>query len=163
MESNQESKKSSNRKHYTKFGLMMLTSFIAMYLLMFINMDQIDHFSITLTRIYMATCMIAVMAVIMLLYMLNMYKNKKMNTLILVGSVVVFFGFLAMLRNQTFISDVQWMRGMIPHHSSAIMTSQMAHLKDAEAKKLAKEIIEAQKREIAEMRKIIYRLENKED
>ena len=163
MESNQESKKSTSKKHYAKFGLMMLTSFIAMYLLMFINMDQIDHFSITFTRIYMATCMIAVMAVIMLLYMLNMYKNKKMNTFILTVSAVVFFGFLAMLRNQTFISDVQWMRGMIPHHSSAIMTSQMAHIEDAEAKKLAKEIIEAQKREIAEMRKIIYRLENRED
>jgi len=145
-----------------KFGLMMLTSFIAMYLLMFINMDQFDHFSITVTRIYMAVCMIAIMAIIMLLYMLNMYKDKKLNTLILLGSVVVFFGFLSMLRNQTFISDVQWMRGMIPHHSSAIMTSQMAHLKDAQARKLALEIIEAQKREIAEMREIIYRLENED-
>jgi uncharacterized protein (DUF305 family) len=77
--------------------------------------------------------------------------------------VVVFFGFLAMLRNQVFISDVQWMKGMIPHHSSAIMTSQTANLKDAEAKELAREIIEAQKREIAEMKAIIYRLENKEE
>jgi len=159
MEAKHEETSTENKKHYLKFGMMMLTSFIAMYLLMFINMDQIDHFSITLTRLYMATCMIAVMAIIMLLYMLGMYKDKKLNTIILVGSVIVFFGFLTMLRNQTFISDVQWMRGMIPHHSSAIMTSQMAHLKDAEAKKLAKEIIEAQKREIAEMRKIIYRLE----
>jgi len=154
--------KKESKKHYVKFGLMMLTSFIAMYLLMFINMDQFDHFSITVTRIYMAVCMIAIMAIIMLLYMLNMYKDKKLNTLILLGSVVVFFGFLSMLRNQTFISDVQWMRGMIPHHSSAIMTSQMAHLKDAQARKLALEIIEAQKREIAEMREIIYRLENED-
>lgn len=154
--------KKESKKHYVKFGLMMLTSFIAMYLLMFINMDQFDHFSITVNRIYMAICMIAIMAIIMLLYMLNMYRDKKLNTLILLGSVVVFFGFLSMLRNQTFISDVQWMRGMIPHHSSAIMTSQMAHLKDAQARKLALEIIEAQKREIAEMREIIYRLENED-
>lgn len=154
--------KKESKKHYTKFGLMMLTSFIAMYLLMFINMDQFDHFSITVTRIYMALCMIAIMAIIMLLYMLNMYRDKRLNTLILLGSVVVFFGFLGMLRNQTFISDVQWMRGMIPHHSSAIMTSQMAHLKDAQARKLALEIIEAQKREIAEMREIINRLENED-
>jgi ABC-type multidrug transport system fused ATPase/permease subunit len=163
MEENKEHKKSADNKMYGKFGLMMLTSFVAMYLLMFINMDQIDHFQITLTRIYMAICMIAVMAVIMLLYMLGMYKNKKLNAAILVGSVIVFIGFLAMLRNQTFISDVQWMRGMIPHHSSAIMTSQMAHLEDPEAIKLSKEIIEAQKKEIAEMKKIIYRLEHLEE
>ena len=57
-----------------------------------------------------------------------------------------------MLRNQTGISFVQWMRGMIPHHSSAIMTSQHADLKDPKAQKLAEGIIEAQKREIAEMK-----------
>lgn len=162
MKADPKEEKNKNKKHYQTFGLMLFTSYVAMYFLMFINMDQVDHFSITLTRIYMATCMIAIMAIIMLLYMLHMYKDKKLNTIILVGSVVVFFGFLAMLRNQTFISDVQWMRGMIPHHSSAIMTSQMAKLEDLEARKLAKEIIEAQKREIAEMRKIIYRLENQE-
>ncbi|MAY87278.1 MAG: DUF305 domain-containing protein [Pseudooceanicola sp.] len=163
MESKPKDKKAKQKKHYMKFFWMMLTSFVAMYFLMFINMDQLNHFSITLTRIYMAICMISVMAIIMLLFMLNMYKDKKMNIIILVGSVILFFGVLNMLRNQIFISDVQWMRGMIPHHSSAIMTSNFSHLEDEEAKKLAKEIIEAQKREIAEMRKIIYRLENSED
>jgi uncharacterized protein (DUF305 family) len=64
-----------------------------------------------------------------------------------------------MLRNQTLIADKEWMEAMIPHHSSAIMVSQKAHLKDPEAIKLAEEIIEAQKREIAQMKKILYRLE----
>lgn len=145
---------------YTKFGLMMLTSFVVMYGLMFINADQLDHVMLSYTRTYMATCMIAAMAIIMLLFMLSMYKNKTLNAVILAGSAVVFFGVLTMLRSQTAIADVQWMQGMIPHHSSAIMTSQQADLKDPEAKKLAEEIIEAQKREIAQMRKIIYRLEN---
>lgn len=49
---------------------------------------------------------------------------------------------------------------MIPHHSIAILTSKRADLEDPETKKLAKEIIEAQEREIAQMKKIIYRLEN---
>lgn len=48
---------------------------------------------------------------------------------------------------------------MIPHHSSAIMVSQKAHLKDPEAIQLAKDIIEAQKREIAQMKKMLQRLE----
>lgn len=163
METHPESKKPDHRKAYGKFGWMMFASFVAMYLLMFINMDLTDHFQLTLTRIYMAVCMIAVMAVIMLLFMPGMYRNKKFNAFIFTGSAVVFFGFLAMLRNQVFISDVQWMKGMIPHHSSAIMTSQMANLKDAGAKELAREIIETQKREIAEMKAIIYRLENEEE
>jgi uncharacterized protein (DUF305 family) len=54
------------------------------------------------------------------------------------------------------------MKAMIPHHSIAILTSKRADIKDPETKKLAEEIIEAQKREIAQMKKIIYRLENEE-
>ncbi|MGH1434888.1 MAG: DUF305 domain-containing protein [Lewinella sp.] len=63
------------------------------------------------------------------------------------------------MREQTFVDDKAWMRAMIPHHSSAIMVSQSAKLKDPEAIELAKEIIEAQKREIAQMKKMLYRLE----
>ena len=60
------------------------------------------------------------------------------------------------------IGDVLYMKAMIPHHSIAILTSKRADIKDPETKKLAEEIIEAQKREIAQMKKIIYRLENQE-
>ena len=52
------------------------------------------------------------------------------------------------------------MKAMIPHHSSAIMVSEKAELKDPEARALAEEIIEAQEREIAQMKKMIYRLEH---
>ena len=108
------------------------------------------------------TCLgIASMAVIMLSFMLNMYKNRKKNIAIYVGSLVLFVGALGLVRAQApIIGDVLYMKAMIPHHSIAIMTSKRADLKDPETKKLAEEIIEAQKREIAQMKKIIYRLEN---
>lgn len=70
----------------------------------------------------------------------------------------MFFGFLAMLRNQVFISDVPWMRGMITHHSPAIMTSEQANLRDSKEKELSRKIIATQKREMAEMQRIIDRL-----
>lgn len=154
-----EDKNSEGKKAYGTFGWMMLTSFVAMYLLMFINMDQATHFQFTLTRIYMAVSMIAVVAVIMLIFMRGMKKDKMLNAVILTASTVVFFGFLALLRNQVFISDVQWMRGIIPHNSSAILTSEQANLRDAGVKELSREIIAAQKREIAEMQRMIERLE----
>ena len=138
----------------------MLTSFVVMYGLMFINLAQIDHFMLSTTRTYMSLCMVAAMAIIMMSYMLSMYKNTRLNIAILVGSGVIFVAALAMLRTQTFISDEEWMHGMIPHHSSAIMTSQNADLQDPEAQQLAREIIEAQKREIAEMKRMLHRLES---
>ena len=90
----------------------------------------------------------------------GMYKNKKKNIAIYVGSLVIFLSALGLVRAQIPVGDVLWMKAMIPHHSIAILTSKRADIKDPEAQKLAKEIIEAQEREIAEMKKIIYRLEN---
>ena len=52
------------------------------------------------------------------------------------------------------------MNGMIPHHSIAILTSERADIKDPEVKKLADDIIKAQKKEIEEMKVMIIRLEN---
>ena len=49
---------------------------------------------------------------------------------------------------------------MIPHRSIAILTSERADIKDPEVRQLADDIIEAQKKEIEEMKLMIKRLEN---
>ncbi|TXE13513.1 DUF305 domain-containing protein [Algoriphagus aquimarinus] len=146
-------------KSYLKFAAMMAVSFVIMYAVMFLNADVFEHVMLSTTRTYMTILMIAPMAISMMLFMWGMYENKKVNYAILVSSLIIFFGTLTMLRNQTLIADVQWMKAMIPHHSSAIMVSQKAHLQDPEAQKLAQDIIEAQKREIAQMQAMIQRLE----
>lgn len=47
------------------------------------------------------------------------------------------------------------MKAMIPHHSIAILTSERAEITDARVQELAGEIVEAQRREIAEMEWLI--------
>ena len=149
-------------KSYLKFGLMMATSFVVMYAIMFLNVDVFQDVMLSPTRTYMTFLMIAPMVVIMMGFMWGMYKKKGWNYIIMATAVVTFALCYSGLREQTFVGDVQWMKAMIPHHSSAIMVSEKAHLKDPEAIKLAEEIIEAQEKEIAEMRKMIYRLEQQE-
>lgn len=159
MESEEIKNDKVEKSNYGKFAIMMGTSFIIMYAVMFLNTDVFDHVMLSHTRTYMTILMVAPMAFTMLLFMWGMYTNKKMNFIILGLSVIIFIIALVGLRQQTLIGDEQWMKAMIPHHSSAIMVSQKAHLKDPEAIKLAEEIIEAQEREIAKMKKMIYRLE----
>lgn len=144
---------------YLKFSLMLLTSFLVMYAVMYLNVDQISHIYTAQTRTYMTILMIAPMAVSMLLFMWGMYENKKLNYLIIAGAVVLGVFTYGILRDQTFVDDKAWMRAMIPHHSSAIMVSQKAQLKDPEAIKLAEDIIAAQKREIAKMKAMLERLD----
>ena len=133
-----------------------------MYITMYLNTYQIDHVYFSLTRFYMTCLGISTMAIIMFLAMRNMYKNSKKNIAIVAGSVILFVGALGLVRaQQPIIGDVLWMRAMIPHHSIAILTSERAEIKDPEVKKLAEDIIKAQKKEIEEMKQMIKRLESK--
>lgn len=145
---------------YGKFGLMMTISFIIMYTVMFLNVDKAEHYHTSITRTYMALLMVAPMAIVMMAMMGQMYHNKKTNMLIVVASIVVFVLVLAGLRTQTPVGDVQYMKAMIPHHSSAIMVSKHANIQDPEVKKLSEQIIKSQEKEIAEMEAMIKRLEN---
>jgi uncharacterized protein (DUF305 family) len=137
---------------------MMIISFVIMYVVMFLNMDSVDHYHTSTTRIYMAILMIAPMAIVMMTMMGKMYPNKRTNTGIIITAIIVFIVTLTALRMQTPISDVQYMKAMIPHHSSAILTSKHAHIKDPEVRKLADSIIAAQVREIQQMETILNRM-----
>ena len=89
MNSEEHSNDKKGMSNYTKFFLMLGASFIAMYITMYLNTYQLDHVYFSLTRFYMVCLGISTMAVIMLLFMLNMYKNKKKNMGILIGSFVI--------------------------------------------------------------------------
>ncbi|MBM9594175.1 DUF305 domain-containing protein [Roseitranquillus sediminis] len=140
---------------YIRFGLMILTSTVVMFILMYLNTYAWEHLFFSETRTYMALMMGATMAVIMLAYMLGMYSNMKLNIAIFVGAAVVFALMLWLVRGQATVSGPSYMRAMIPHHSIAVMTSERAQIRDPRVAKLAHEIILAQRREIAEMRYLI--------
>lgn len=157
-----EQRKSMSNMHgmsYSKFMVMLLISFFIMYIVMFLNIDKLSHYHTSTTRVYMAILMVAPMAVYMMLMMGKMYPNKNINIGIIIVAIVVFIVTLLGLRTQTPISDVQYMKAMIPHHSSAILVSKNANLKDPEVRKLAEQIIQSQEKEIAEMNTLIEKLE----
>ncbi|WP_214793049.1 MULTISPECIES: DUF305 domain-containing protein [unclassified Exiguobacterium] len=150
-------------KSYGKFGIMIAVSTFIMYWLMYLNVFQINHIFYSQTRLYMALIMGSVMAFVMLLFMWGMYKNKTLNFIILGVSALVFSGSLWLVRSQTTVDDVSWMKAMIPHHSIAILTSERAEIEDPRVKELSEEIIKAQRREIEEMKQLIKDLEDEEE
>lgn len=138
---------------------MILTSTVLMFGLMYLNTYQISHVRFSETRAWMALVMGAAMAIVMLLFMLKMYKKKSTNFAILAGSIVVFALSLWLVRSQETVDDLSYMRAMIPHHSIAILTSSRAHIRDPRVRELADNIIKAQVREISEMQQLIADLE----
>jgi hypothetical protein len=136
------------KDNYGKLFIMLFLSFIIMYSVMFFNVDNIDNIYLNLNRLYMSILMVAPMAIIMLLMMPSMFKNRKRSNIIILSSVLVIVIAFTMLRSQSLIGDKAFMRSMIPHHSSAILVSEQAQLEDPEVQQLAQQIIKSQKEEI---------------
>lgn len=146
----------SEGNSYLKFFAMIATSMIAMFVLMYTNSYQIlDHAWFSETRTFMTLIMGGSMMIVMLAYMLHMYKNQAANGGIFIGGVLLIILGIWLVRSQATVSDNDYMEGMIPHHSIAILTSERANIEDVRVQKLAKEIIDAQRREIKEMEWLI--------
>ncbi len=144
---------------YIRFAAMIATSTVIMFGLMYLNTYALDHVTFSETRTWMALLMGAVMAIVMIGFMWSMYGNRRVNMAIVAAGVVVFAGSLWLVRSQETVDDLSYMKAMIPHHSIAIMTSERAHIRDPRVRELADGIIEAQVREIGEMKALIGNLE----
>lgn len=141
---------------YKRFFIMIATSMIAMFFLMYLHSYKIlDHAWFSETRFFMTLIMGGAMMAIMLGFMLHMYKNRQANIAIFVGAALLLAAGVWLVRSQVTVTGVDYMEGMIPHHSIAILTSERAGIEDARVRKLADEIIKAQRTEIKEMEWLI--------
>lgn len=136
---------------YLRFGAMILTAMVVMYWLMFVSSWELSHVRWSESRLLMTLTMGGSMGLIMLAWMLNMYRNTKANLVVVAVSILLLAVGITLDRSQTTVQDTSFMSGMIPHHSMAITRAERAELSDARVCELAVEISEAQRREILEM------------
>ncbi|MFO7895278.1 MAG: DUF305 domain-containing protein [Longimicrobiales bacterium] len=135
---------------------MIATAMVAMFVLMYVHSYQIiEHAWFSETRLFMTLIMGGAMMVIMLAFMLGMYRNRTANGLIFIGAIVLLAASVWLVRSQATVTGIDYMEGMIPHHSIAILTSERARIQDVRVRELADEIIAAQRREIKEMEWLI--------
>ena len=137
---------------HKKFILMIIISFFAMYILMYAMVDRFENALPNINQFYMAGLMTAAMMIIEILIMGKMYANKKLNLLFLLIGVIALVLFYFGIRKQTAVGDKQFLKSMIPHHAAAILMVRETELTDPEIQQLAKEIREAQEKEIAFMK-----------
>jgi len=147
-----------HKNAYQGLGLHLIIHFAIMYLVMYTMIARLEHFYFNLNNVYMTLMMVTPMAAVMLILMKSMYENKRANLAIIVGSLVLFGASFIAMRTQAAIGDKELIRGMIPHHSGAILMCGKAQLSDPELIALCDEIVVAQEREIAQMQTILERL-----
>ena len=138
-----------------RFAAMIAISTIAMFFLMYQLVYSVDHALFSMNRLIATLVMACVMAMVMLTLMWSMYKGKAAKIAVLVVSALGAIGLLALNRSQAAVSDVTFMKAMIPHHSIAINNARKASISDPRVRRLADGIIESQVREIEEMKLLI--------
>lgn len=146
---------------YAKLAIMALLSFVAMYVLMYSMVDRFSNVIPNINQFYMAGLMAMPMIIIELIIMWKMYANRRLNAVILGLSTVLLIVFYMCIRQQTAVSDKQFLKSMIPHHAAAILMVEEAKLNDPEVIELGKNIIDAQQKEIEQMKRKIEQLESK--
>lgn len=143
-------------KKYLRFFAMIGTSMVVMFFLMYLHSYQIiNHAWFSETRLFMTLIMGGAMMIVMLSFMQDMYKNSRVNMFIFTGAAILLLISVWLVRSQVTVTGVDYMEGMIPHHSIAILTSERAKISDPRVRELADKIIAAQRREIKEMEWLI--------
>jgi uncharacterized protein (DUF305 family) len=143
---------SSNGMMYKKLAIMMILSFIAMYILMYAMVDKLANVIPNVNQFYMAGLMSMPMLVIELIVMGSMYMNKKLNIVLLITGFAGALVFFICIHQQTGVRDKQFLKSMIPHHAAAVLMVEKASLTDPEIKELANDIITSQQKEIQQMK-----------
>ena len=151
---------SHERRMYLRFAAMIATSTVVMFVLMYHHTYVWDHVRWSEERFYMALLMAGAMALVMLAFMRSMmYKNRTLNIVVVAVAVLLGGAGLFLSRSQTLVDDQAYMKGMIPHHSIAILTSERADIDDVRVRELADKILVAQRKEIKEMDWLIADIE----
>lgn len=142
-----------------KFAAMIGASVVAMFFLMYQLVYSWDHATFSLTRLVSSFVMGTVMTLLMLGFMWKMYSGMATKVAVAVGALILGIILLTVNRSQALIGDEHFMKSMIPHHSIAINNARRSDIRDPRVKALADDIIEAQVREIAEMKWLLEDIE----
>ena len=143
--------------HYKRLAITTLINAVIMYFVMYTMIESVGHLYLNVNNVYMTLMMVAPMAVIMLVSMRSMFTMQKRNAAIVIAAIAVFVASFAAMRTQGAVGDAQFLRSMIPHHSGAILMCEQASLADQEIVALCRDIVAAQKAEIAKMQAMLAR------
>jgi len=143
---------------YGKLALMAGLHLIAMFFLMFAMVNTFANVIPNINFVYMAALMTAPMLILEILLMGMMYRDKKLNVMVISFGLILLVGSFLLIRFQTGVGDKGFLQSMIPHHSGAILMCEKAKITDPEIKQLCENIIISQQQEINQMEEILSRL-----
>jgi len=143
-----------------KFANTMIIMFIGSFFIHYFLMSSITvnkriYITNNLGKVYMSIIMAGLMLFLEVMMHDHQYNIFSLNLYVLLASLVALFVYL--YRYQIAIDDKQYLKGMIEHHSMALLTSEeiLKKTNNYNVAKLAKNIIQEQQDEINSMKKLL--------
>jgi len=140
--------------------VMFIGSFIIQYFFMSAIMsNSIENITNSLGKVYLSIIMGLYMVVLEIMMHDHQYMVFSMKYYIIFGCLIGFFIYL--YKAQKYITDKEYVKEMIEHHSMALLTSNkiLEKTDNYNVSKLAKNIIQKQEDEIRDMKSILKNLQ----
>ena len=139
--------------------VMFIGSFIIQYFFMSTIMaSSMENITNSLGKVYLSIIMGLYMMILEIMMHDHQYGVFSMKYYIMIGCLVGFFIYL--YRAQKYITDKEYVKEMIEHHSMALLTSNkiLEKTDNYNVSKIAKNIIQKQKDEIRDMKGILNKV-----
>ena len=131
---------------------MAVLHFFFMYIFMYFMVDKFSNIFPNLNQIYMAAIMTMPMIFLELFLMKGMYSDRRLNFVLIAIAILFLIVLFIFIRQQTGISNIQFLKSMIPHHAGAILMCEKASLSDPQIIELCENITKNQQYEIEWMK-----------
>jgi len=139
--------------------VMVVGSFLVQYFMMsFVMANKVSQITNNLGKLYVSIMMGLVMGILEVIMHDMTYNTLSFKLYVILGLSTMICIYL--YKTQLFIDDIQYLDGMVEHHSMALLTSNkiLEKSNNYEVVALAKNIIQTQKDEIVKMGEIKHKL-----
>ena len=141
-------------------AIMFIGSFIIQYFFMSTIMsNSMANITNSLGKVYLSIIMGLYMMFLEIMMHDHQYNVFSMKYYIIIGCLLGFFIYL--YRTQKYITDKEYVKEMVEHHSMALLTSNsiLEKTDNYNVSKLAKNIIQKQQDEIRDMKGMLINLQ----
>jgi uncharacterized protein (DUF305 family) len=121
--------------------------------------SSMENITNSLGKVYLSIIMGLYMMILEIMMHDHQYTVFSMKYYIIIGCLIGFFIYL--YRTQKYITDKEYLKEMVEHHSMALLTSNkiLEKTDNYNVSKLAKNIIQKQQDEIRDMKGILTNLQ----
>lgn len=138
-----------------RLAVVLIASFFVLLAVGHVLTERVEHIHVSADHLYLALMAIAPIGILLLFLLGEVFPSRKMNYGLGGAFALIFVGAFAGARTQTGVSETDFARAMISHHSQAITRCGNISLQDPRLVAFCGRTTERNRAEIVELESIL--------